>query len=123
MAKHALLPILSLIAFIFCLHSPVFADVDLVREGKLSICPKKTVEQMVSGFIENPKWSLNEIKDEQQAVVVSGKVIWQGKKTPIKILFVVNPEKKTFIYEAIKIGDEQQPRLVGNGVLLKMCAN
>ena len=76
---------------------------------------------MVDGFILHPLWKLESLEDQQAKVSISGQVLVEEKKTPIRIVFLIDEKDNKFDLESVILKDEVQLPFVSRGVLLTMC--
>jgi hypothetical protein len=95
--------------------------VEMVKGGKLGICPEKTIEEMTKGFMASPNWEGGSDAEGNKFVNVSGGITYSEKQVNALVQFVVNPGKNTFEFSAMEFNGVPQNALLANALLEKMC--
>jgi hypothetical protein len=97
------------------------AEVQMVKGGTLQLCPSKTVESMVNGFMGNPSWEAIIATDGGTYVNIGGDITYQDNPVRAKLQFSVNKSAGTFEFYAIELNDVAMPQLLAIGLMNKMC--
>lgn len=97
------------------------SEVQMVKGGTLPICPDKTVEQMVNGYMGNPKWESFEGTDGNNYVNVVGEITYEQQPTKAEIQFRLNKDNSTFQFQAWELGGKPASDLVAEVLFEKMC--
>jgi hypothetical protein len=96
-----------------------FANVEMVKKGHLNNCPSKTMEQMVDGFMGDPKWEGITGTDGNSYVNVSGNITYYGKQVRATYQFKIDGE--SFSFNALEFNGVPQNMLMSLALLNKMC--
>ena len=96
-------------------------NVKMVKNGKLSLCPNATVDQMVDSFMDSPSWESGETKDKEIIVNVSGGISFNDKPVKAVIQFKVDRKNETFGTNALEFNEVPQALAMAVGLLKKMC--
>lgn len=94
-------------------------EVRMVKDGTFSLCPQKTVGQIVNGFFEAPKWE-RVLADNARYVNVSGKILIYEKPV-IAVLQLKLNDDNTFGYNALELNEVPQNNFLAMGLITKMC--
>lgn len=96
-------------------------DIQIVKTGHLDNCPRKTLDQEVSGYFESPRWDAGATKDGTDFVNVSGILTYQDRPTVAVLQFVMYKDKSGFRPYLFTIGGIPQPLYVTAFTLGQMC--
>jgi hypothetical protein len=100
-----------------CLDSK---EVEMVKGGTLQMCPGRTVEQMVNGFMGSPSWKSDKTDGGQKFVNVEGDITYQD--APVRALLQFTIEGDQFQFQAFEMNGVPSPNIVAAGLMQKMCA-
>jgi len=98
-------------------------EIEMVKNGKLSMCPDYTVGEMVEGFYSSPKWEDGTAEGGGKFVNAIGGMTFQEKSVEGTIQFMVNVEKGAFQFNAFEMNGIPQNRLLAIALLKKMCVS
>ncbi len=96
--------------------------IERIKNGRLTACPNKTINQMVDGFMSSPKWSSGIAKDNIKFVNVKGKMIYMEKPVTADIQFIIKGEKSFEVY-ALEFNKIPQNKLMVGALFNKMCGS
>jgi hypothetical protein len=120
MKKYSLLVLIfSSLVLSGCLDSS--KEVQMVKTGNLDLCPSKTVDQMVSGFMGSPSWSSGVSAEEMRFVNIQGEITLHDKPVTALLQFSVDLNAGTFEYNALEFNKIGQNNFMAIGLLKKMC--
>lgn len=97
------------------------AEVQMVKGGKLQLCPDKTVATMVNGFMGNPSWESIVATDGGNYVNIGGDITYDGEPVRAKLQFAVDKSAGTFEFNAIELNAVAMPQLLAIGLMNQMC--
>ena len=95
--------------------------VQLVKEGRLTMCPSKSIDEMVSGYMGSPSWDSGVAEDGSRFVNIGGDVTWQDEPVRAVLQFFVDVDERTFQFNALEVNDVPTPNLFGGMLLKEMC--
>ena len=95
------------------------AEVQKVQTGSLEACPKKTVKEMVDGFMGSPSWESVAADDGNTYVNVEGDIEYFEKPVRAVLQFLVVGEQ--FEFNALEFNEVPQNNLTAFGLLGNMC--
>lgn len=96
-------------------------DIQIVKAGSLQMCPSKTINEMVSGYMNSPSWESGLAEDGTRFVNIRGRVKWQDKPVTALLQFKIDVVNGTFEYGALELNEVPQFALIGIGLLGAMC--
>ena len=96
-------------------------DVQIVKTGHLDNCPRKNLDQEVSGYFETPRWSAGATKGGVDFVNVTGILTYQDRPAVAVLQFVMYKDKSGFKPYLFTINDVPQPLYVTAFTLAQMC--
>ena len=96
-------------------------DVDIVKTGHLDNCPRKDLDQEVSGYFESPRWDAGATKGGVDFVNVSGILTYQDRPAAAVLQFIINKDKGGFRPYLFTINGYPQPLYVTAFTLAQMC--
>jgi hypothetical protein len=96
-------------------------DVYIVKTGHLDNCPRKDLDQEVSGYFETPRWEAGASKDGTDFVNVSGILTYQDRPAVAVLQFIVYKDKSGFKPYLFTINSIPQPIYVTAFTLAQMC--
>lgn len=96
-------------------------DVEIVKTGHLDNCPRKNLDQEVSGYFEAPHWSAGATKGGVDFVNVSGILTYQDRPAAAVLQFVMYKDKTGFRPYLFTINNVPQPLYVTAFTLAQMC--
>jgi hypothetical protein len=96
-------------------------DVDIVKTGHLDNCPRRNLDQEVSGYFETPRWEAGATKDGTDFVSVSGILTYQDRPAVAIMQFVMYKDKSGFKPYLFTINGIPQPIYVTAFTLAQMC--
>jgi hypothetical protein len=96
-------------------------DVYIVKTGHLDNCPRKDLDQEVSGYFETPRWEAGATKDGTDFVNVSGILTYQDRPAVAVLQFVMYKDKSGFKPYLFTINGIPQPIYVTAFTLGQMC--
>ena len=97
-------------------------DIERIKNGRLTGCPNKTINQMVDGFMSSPKWSSGIAKDNIKFVNVQGKMTYMEKPVTADIQFILKGEN-SFEFYALEFNEIPQNKLMVGALFNKMCGS
>ena len=97
-------------------------DIERIKNGRLTGCPNKTINQMVDGFMSSPKWSSGIAKDNIKFVNVKGKMTYMEKPVTADIQFILKGEN-SFEFYALEFNEIPQNKLMVGALFNKMCGS
>ncbi len=95
------------------------AEVKQVKSGTMLLCPLHTVDQLVNGFMGAPSWTSGISTDKEVFVNVIGEIKYAGKPARAMMQFFI--DGNNFSFNALEINEVPMAKLVGIGILNKMC--
>lgn len=101
-----------------CEESP---DIQRVRAASLTVCPNKTVGQMVDAYMKSPSWESGLDDKDVPYVNVSGKVTFKEKEVQATMQFVFNNDKSSFHASSLELNGVPQPNIYVFGLISNMC--
>ena len=120
MKKYSLLVLIfSSLVLSGCLDSS--KEVQMVKTGNLDLCPSKTVDQMVSGFMGSPSWSSGVSTEEMHFVNIQGEITLHEKPVTALLQFSVDMNAGTFEYNALEFNKIGQNNFMAMALLKEMC--
>lgn len=122
-AKPSLVLVLLLSVMITgCLDS---SEVKLVKEGRLGVCSKHTLEEMADGYLKNPEWTSGTSENGDVFVNLSGGVIdsSDGMESHVVFQFIVDEENQDFKYGAMEFDGSPKDEFSARILFSLMCAN
>jgi len=96
-------------------------DVQIVKTGHLDNCPRKNLDQEVSGYFEQPRWEAGATKGGVDFVNVSGILTYQDRPAVAVLQFVMYKDKSGFKPYLFTINGIPQPLYVTAFTLAQMC--
>src|SRR5580765_315358 len=84
-------------------------DVQIVKTGHLDNCPRKNLDQEVSGYFEQPRWEAGATKGGVDFVNVSGILTYQDRPAVAVLQFVMYKDKSGFKPYLFTINGIPQP--------------
>ena len=96
-------------------------DVDIVKTGHLDNCPRKNLDQEVSGYFESPRWDAGATKGGVDFVNVSGILTYQDRPAAAILQFIIYKDKSGFRPYLFTINGYPQPLYVTAFTLAQMC--
>lgn len=96
-------------------------EMDLVKNGYLSVCLNHTFEDMVTGFFGSPSWESGESDSGVKYINVSGDMIFHEEKSTGMFQFTISSNGKNFQYSEFKVNGIPQDNFTGVALLKKMC--
>ena len=96
-------------------------NVEFVKNGTLYSCAHKTVEEMVEGYIGNPRWRSGTTKGGMKFVNVTGEIIYDGYTASVIIQF--KQLTNTFELYAVEVNKVPHDLSWGVNLLNKMCVH
>ena len=100
---------------------PSSKEVQMVKSGTLEMCPSKTVDEMVSGFMGSPSWSSGVSAEQSYFVNIQGKITLHDKPVTAVLQFMVDLDAGTFAYNALELNEIAQNNFMAAALLKKMC--
>ena len=100
---------------------PDVDDVQIVKTGHLDNCPRKNLDQEVSGYFEQPRWEAGATKGGVDFVNVSGILTYQDRPAVAVLQFVMYKDKSGFKPYLFTINGVPQPLYVTAFTLAQMC--
>lgn len=97
------------------------AEIKMVKNGTLQMCPGSTVDQMVDGFMGDPSWESGKSDDGKEFVNAVGKITLQEKPVTAKVQFLIDKKQNSFQFNAFELNDIPQNNLMAMGLFGKMC--
>ena len=108
-----------LVVFLFgCTDSQ---EVQLVKEGNLQMCPSKSVNEIVSGYMGSPSWDSGVAENGTKFVNIEGDITFHDKPVRALLQFVVDDANGTFEFGALEFNEIPQNNLLAMGLLSNMC--
>ena len=117
MKRIGIVAFLSLL-IVGCGSSP---EVEMVKNGSLTMCENTTIEEMVDGFMGSPSWDSGKSSGGQSFVNIEGDITFSDKPVRALLQFMVNEDEGSFNFNAIEFNDIPQNKLLAMGMLKKMC--
>jgi len=117
--RYLLLFIVVLIPLSACTKNS--EEILMVKGGTLGICPNATVEQMVDGFFDLPRWESGTTEDGQDIVNIYGGMTYSDKAVEGVVQFFVNKKNNSFEYNAFEMNGIPQNQLIAGLLLKEMC--
>lgn len=102
-------------------------NIKIVKNSHLAACPEKTIEQMVKGYFDKPKWSEGKafgnenIEDGRILVDVKGRILYLEKPIQAHLQFLFSKDRKTFEINALEFNGLPQNILMINALISDMC--
>ncbi|HEX2666785.1 MAG TPA: hypothetical protein VHP13_00245 [Gammaproteobacteria bacterium] len=96
-------------------------DIYIVKTGHLDNCPRRTLDQEVSGYFESPRWEAGATSDGTDFVNVSGILTYQDRPAVAVLQFVMYKDKSGFRPHLFTINGVPQPLYVTAFTLAQMC--
>jgi len=96
-------------------------EVAMVQSGSLTLCPGKTVKQMVDGFMGSPAWQSGASNSGQSFVNIEGDITYQDKPVRAMVQFLIAGEQ--FSFNALELNGVPSPNIIAIGMMQKMCAS
>jgi hypothetical protein len=100
---------------------PDVDDVEIVKTGHLDNCPRKNLDQEVTGYFEQPHWSAGATKGAVDFVNVSGILTYQDRPAVAIMQFIMYKDKSGFKPYLFTINGVPQPLFVTAFTLAQMC--
>ena len=98
-------------------------EIVTIKQSKLGMCPKATVEEMVDGFMGDSSWESGITEDGIKFVNISGDITYADKPVRAVLQFLFNEDGTSFKYNAFEINEVPQNQFVAAALLKKMCEN
>ncbi len=99
--------------------------IQLVKSGRFSDFPFKTVEQTANDFFGSPSWSSGVGSDGPTKgltlVNLKGTATLHGKKADVLLQFIVNENNGSFQAHALEANGIPQPPIMMMGLVTNMC--
>ena len=95
-------------------------QVMMVKAGKLSAYPNKTVGEAIDGFFANPSWSSGTSESGTEFVNAVGKITFMNKEVKAVLQFKIDKAKKTIEVSALEFNDIAQNKLMLTSLLSKV---
>ncbi|HEY3644219.1 MAG TPA: hypothetical protein VGM16_02675 [Gammaproteobacteria bacterium] len=96
-------------------------DVQIVKTGHLDNCPRKNLDQEVSGYFETPSWTAGATKGGVDFVNVTGILTYQDRPAVAVLQFIMYKDKSGFKPYLFTINNIPQPLYVTAFTLAQMC--
>ena len=110
-------PVLAALALTACDS----AEVTMVKTGTLKVCPDKTIEQMVNGYMGSPSWKSLKAENGKSYVNVDGQITYKGKPVKAEIQFELSEDMSSFQLHAWELDGQPTMNLVAIGLFNRMC--
>lgn len=97
------------------------ASIVVVKTGRLTACPDRTVEAAVNAFFGSPEWESGVTETGVKFVNVGGDMKYMNKAVKGIVQFAISKDNKSFSYSAFEINEIPQNKLIALGLINKLC--